>query len=476
MSRYLSWLAMSLVLYLVIFSLNYNVLGYLSSHDEKRLLELLLISLALLWLIMTSLEAKDCLPIWKTRYHLTLTLVIILAIISALLSASPSHALLEISVFVGLFYLSLFMAALWRQYSLLLVHIWVYALFLGALFYMVAFYTGYIASFITAMPLHWPEPFFGFSNVRFFNQYQLWTLALLCLPSLSFTVRHPLVRRSLSVIFSAWWLLLFASASRGVLLAWLCAVILTGIGYRQLAWPLLKRQFMGFSVGLLAYCLLFKALPLLLKGGLITSTVFRNSTYDRLDLWQQALTMIQNHPWFGVGPMHYAYYPNTIAAHPHNSILQLAAEWGLLATGLLLLVATQGLFCWLQRFTIKTLQTSEHQHLVIVLFFTLIACASYSLVDGVLVMPLSQVMMALVIGLMIGLYYDQSDKNLCKPHISQQVFAAITLITMLWSAWPELLPRLLDNQTQIPRGYQTIGPRFWQEGGIRHEFTITRTP
>ena len=155
MSRYLSWLAMSLVLYLVIFSLNYNVLGYLSSHDEKRLLELLLISLALLWLIMTSLEAKDCLPIWKTRYHLTLTLVIILAIISALLSASPSHALLEISVFVGLFYLSLFMAALWRQYSLLLVHVWVYALFLGALFYMVAFYTGYIASFITAMPLHW---------------------------------------------------------------------------------------------------------------------------------------------------------------------------------------------------------------------------------------------------------------------------------------------------------------------------------
>jgi O-antigen ligase len=204
-------------------------------------------------------------------------------------------------------------------------------------------------------------------------------------------------------------------------------------------------------------------------GGILTSTVLRDQTNDRISLWKQAWSMIQTYPWLGVGPMHYAWYPNAIAAHPHNSILQLAAEWGLPATLLLLSLAVYGMFCWLQRFNPITLQATNNQHLAVVLFFTLIANACYSMVDGVIVMPLSQVMMAVILGLMLGLYNDnQLTKKTKHFNFIRRLFAAIVLIGLVWSVLPELLPRLLGNEQMIPKGYQTVGPRFWQEGGIIH--------
>jgi O-antigen ligase len=339
---------------------------------------------------------------------------------------------------------------------------------LGAVFYMVGFYTGYLASFLESIPLRWPEPFFGFSNVRAFNQYQLWTLSLLCLPLLGFNIERTSIRRWLSVIMAGWWVLLFASASRGVLLAWLVAMLVTAGCYRQLAWPLLRLQLTGFITGLSSYGLLFHLLPFFLVGGVLTQTILRDTTNDRIGLWKQAVSMIQTHPWFGVGPMHYAWYPNAIAAHPHNSVLQLAAEWGLPATVLMLTLAGYGVFCWLRCFNVVTLQTATDRHFAIVLFFTLVANACYSLVDGVIVMPLSQVMMAVVIGLMLGLYDEQQPNGVRRKYLVHPIFAGIILVAMVWSVLPELLPRILGNEQMIPRGYQTMGPRFWQEGGIAH--------
>ena len=49
----------------------------------------------------------------------------------------------------------------------------------------------------------------------------------------------------------------------------------------------------------------------------------------RLILWKQAVNLIKQHPFFGVGPQHFAYYPNEWGAHPHNAVLLFATEWGL---------------------------------------------------------------------------------------------------------------------------------------------------
>ncbi|MDP2392217.1 MAG: O-antigen ligase family protein [Methylococcaceae bacterium] len=399
-------------------------------------------------------------------------MLIVLASASTLQSPSPQHAQLEVYVFAGLVYVCQLTATLWSQYRLAILQWMIYAILLGAVIYMVGFYTGYLASFIEAIPLIWPEPFFGFSNIRAFNQYQAWTLALVCLPLLGFNIEKPSTRRWIFAVLASWWVLLFASASRGLLLAWLVAMLVTAWCYRQIAWPLLRLQLASFITGLSFYGLLFHLLPSFLMGGILTGTVLRDQTDDRISLWKQAGAMIHTHPWFGVGPMHYAWYPNAIAAHPHNSILQLAAEWGLPATLIMLSLAGYGIFCWLKQFNSVSLQAGNNErneHLAVVLFFTLVANACYSLVDGVIVMPLSQLMMAVVLGLMLGLYNDnQLTKKTKHFNFIRRLFAAIVLIGLVWSVLPELLPRLLGNEQMIPKGYQTVGPRFWQEGGIIH--------
>jgi len=469
MTRIIKLLAIALFVLLVTLSLNFSLLPNLAGYDDKRVLELMIISAALLWAILGGVSLAPASQNWNTKTRYGSYLLLVLAGLSALLSASPRHAVLEICLFAGLFYVCQLTTTLWHEYRLKLIQWLVYAILLGAVFYMVGFYTGYLASFLEAIPLRWPEPFFGFSNVRAFNQYQLWTLALVCLPLLKFNIEKASLRRWLFVILASWWVLLFASVSRGVLLAWFTAMLITAGCYRQIAWPLLRLQLTTFVTGLSFYGLLFHLLPFFVVGGILTSTVLRDQINDRISLWTQAWSMIQAHPWFGVGPMHYAWYPNAIAAHPHNSILQLAAEWGLPATLLMLSLAVHGMFCWLQRFNPISLQATNNQHLAVTLFFTLVANASYSLVDGVIVMPLSQVMMAVIVGLMLGLYNDnQPTKKIRRINFLHRLFPAVVLIGLVWSVLPELLPRLFGNEQMIPKGYQTTGPRFWQEGGIAH--------
>jgi O-antigen ligase len=383
---------------------------------------------------------------------------------------------LEHSLFIGLFYLSVLISSSWHELSNKLLLLLISSIALGAVLYMIGFYTGYLASFLEAIPLAWPEPFFMFSNVRAFNQYQLWTLGLLCLPLLVSVGLKNNHKRWFFAGLSAWWVLLFASSSRGVLAAWLLSMLVTWWVYRHFARSFLVLQIKCFAIGFASYLLLFVLLPKFNQGGgsVVTSNVLRAETNDRLGLWRLAGAMIEAHPWLGVGPMHYAWYPNPLAAHPHNSLIQLACEFGLPATGLIVFMLGYGIYRWWQRFNVTTLSALPEREgqLAVVLFFTVVAEAIYSLVDGVIVMPLSQVMVAVMLGLMMGLYQQNQVTLPVSPMVdfSHRLLAGVTLVVLVWAVLPELIPRILGDYDQIPVGhhYQIMAPRFWQEGGIPH--------
>ena len=166
--------------------------------------------------------------------------------------------------------------------------------------------------------------------------------------------------------------------------------------------------------------------------------------------------------------MHYAWY-NPSNGHPHNSLLQLAAEFGLPATIIILSIAGYSIYCWLKKFNVHSLQTasSSDSNLAILLFFTIITNAAYSLVDGVIVTPISQVLMFTMIGLMIGFYYDgqltADNKLIKKQYQFRPIFAAIVLAAMVWSIMPELVRGLSGNEKGFSMGYSAAGPRFWHE-------------
>lgn len=462
-----------LILALLSFSLNYMLLPNLVPYDDKRVMELIIIGGALVWIVLGGLKKTglDMRLSWWLKFGLCCFWF--LAVLSSFSAASPRYGFLEACLFGGLFYLSILIANTWCEYRQLWLISLISSLILGAIFYMIGFYMGYLASVLEAIPLVWPEPFFMMSNVRQFNQYQLWTLGLIGLPLLVSSPIQNVSKRWGGCLMSTWWVLLFASGSRGVLLAWFLSMFATWWIYRHYARAFLFLQLKSFSFGLSGYWVLFVFLPNMNASGggqQATETVLRTDSYDRIYLWKQAWAMIEMHPWLGVGPMHYAWYPHNIGAHPHNSLVQLACEFGMPATCLLVLILGYGIYQWMKRFNSTRLENSSEleRALSIALFFTVVAAATYSMVDGVIVMPLSQVMMALVLGLMLGVYHqDGITKTISSVNdVVHRLCAMIVLSVLMWAVLPELLPRVLGDFEFIPTRYQVFGPRFWEEGGI----------
>ena len=233
---------------------------------------------------------------------------------------------------------------------------------------------------------------------------------------------------------------------------------------------------MHITAGFLSYQLLFQLIPILRASTLVTGTIMRDTTNDRTELWSQAIHLIQDHPILGIGPMHFAWASSTVA-HPHNSVLQLMAEWGLPATLIILGLAGYGIFCWFKRFNANSLQTETqyNSHLAIVLFFTITTSAAYSLVDGVIVMPISQVLLFTFIGLMIGLYSKSGQATNVEAYntnsVLKPVFASLILITLTWSTLPEMMSRPLYTES-YPRertffnGLQRNWPSFLVRGKV----------
>lgn len=82
--------------------------------------------------------------------------------------------------------------------------------------------------------------------------------------------------------------------------------------------------------GLLLYWLVFKVLAdhLGIEIANAASDRLTTSLSGRGPIWWQAWHMLVERPWLGFGPMHFADIPNSIAAHPHQAILQWTSEWG----------------------------------------------------------------------------------------------------------------------------------------------------
>lgn len=431
-------------------------------HDDKRLIQLLLIIFLLLYSMIFTNKTLSFNP--KKTISSCIYLVIILAIASSYLAYSPRHALIEVSLFAGLIYLALFVADLYYETDREVVQKIIYIFWASIFLCMFSFYVGYIAATISYTPLKWPAPLTGFTNIRSFNQYQLWTLGLITLPLLTVDFKNASIRKWLHAGLTCWWILLFYSASRGAILSLSLGILVTAIIYRKLAWPFIRLQLAYIAAGFVGYQALFQLVPYLRGSAIVTGTIMRDSTSDRLALWNQCLDLIQNHPFFGVGPMHFAWYSNT-NAHPHNSVLQIMAEWGLPAALLIIAITCYGLICWLKKFNIGKLldKSGEDRNLAIALFFTVVTSFIYSLVDGVIVMPVSQVLMFTIIGLMIGYYSKDNVAKIEKKSIFIPIFAGITLAALIWSTLPEILQSASGDAKRFSMGYSAAGPRFWLE-------------
>ena len=440
-------------------------------HDAQRLVSLTFLAVVLIYFSLNTVSLGNSLPISK-NLRIAFYSLLVLGVISTALSHYPRHAVLEVSIFASLCYVALFTAELFLDNKQNFIKQFIYVLWASLLIFMFGVYVGYIVAFVNITPMQWPQPMIGFTSICSFNQYQLWSIALINLPLLAFDIKQS-TKRWLIIALTFWWALLFYSASRGVLVAWFVGIILTALVYKKLAWPFLKIQMVNISTGFVAYYVLFKLLPSLQQQSVIATTIWRDSTSDRIALWDMCLKMMEYHPFVGIGPMHYHWYDST-GTHPHNSVLQLGAEWGMPALMIMLGIAAYGLYCWYKKFNANALNLLPKLdcNLSIILFFTIITNAAYSLVDGVIVMPISQVLMFSIIGMMIGQY--QHGRTLLVSNNQTQfalrfrpVFAGIVLIALVWSTLPEIIQGLTGNPRGFSSGANIVNPRIWVQPGPR---------
>jgi len=409
------------------------------------------------------------------KAHSALYLILMLIFISTFLADNSNSAIKELSLYVGIFFLFLSISSITIPNSKLIQYTSLIAFITNALVYLTIFFTAFLASFIENIPLQWPEPFSGFSNVRFFNQYQIWSITLLALPLLIYPELDKRLKFFLKIIATGWAILLFASASRGAVLSVLLAMLMTLFLFKEYAKEFLKLNGLILIAGLIGYLFLFKLIPVLLENQVTVDwepTKDITNSSGRIELWQYAIQYIIDNPWLGIGPMHYAYYPGPTHAHPHNSLLQWACEMGIPSTLLVIFLIYSGLSAWVKKFYHLNNNNKLYapSHLWIALFCSLCSGLIYSLVSGVIVMPLSQITMALIIGWMLGIYFqDQESKPVSQlQHISFMLLAGATLITLTYTVLPSLLPRL-NSYADLPyQDYPIIAPRFWQIGGIPH--------
>lgn len=455
-------------------------------YDAKRVLELILL-IGLNGFFLTSrFYSFDGLRLFLHFSFLTRTLlilIVLLGVTSSCLSAVPKMALLEVALYIALFFLTIYVALLRIKYKQIADMTFVSLVFVCALIYLFNFFVVNLSHL--SLNFNSMTSFVGFMNLRFFEQYQVWTMFLIFLPLFFIPYQKRFLRFMVYLISAFWFLLVLINFSKGMILALLIATVLVRSVFKEVAKGWLK---VVFKVCLLMF-LLLPLLLLLLILIMIIKEVPLNVLYQhysgfnlfilaphavsRAILIEKCFPFLIRHPLFGVGPMHFAFYSQFMVAHPHNSVLLIAFEWGwfvLIFSGLLLL---RGLYYWI----LDIGKTSNP--VVISLSASFLAGVIYSLFSGVLVTPLSQVMLCLVLGWMLGIYFERIALQTVKTFLVGRCLWVVTFlfaVIMIVAVVSPVLPTLPEKEAQWYLNKQEninneFAPRFWLQGWINPQIT-----
>jgi hypothetical protein len=345
-------------------------------------------------------------------------------------------------------------------------------LLLLGLFAAVTLYAGDFLAFYTwsLVPFEWSSPFFHFGNVRFLNQFQTWTLPLLTVATLWPKART--LRITMGLVVALWWAILFATAGRGSLIALTLATLVTFLFLSRTSREWLKAWAIWALAGLGMYFLVFSDGPGL-GNALEEST--SGTDQARWDLWNHALELAVTHPWLGVGPLHYSSSnPPGGISHPHNALLQLTSEWGVLATILGSSLVAWALWAWLRFWRTTRSRGTNPSGLsstVAGLTCSLLAGMAHSMVSGIMVMPVSQVTAVAVVGLAIGIFFGKIDRpstvaqpkgGTWAPLVGLAVLAASSLCWLLLSTMSDLR----QSEKLYLQTHEQLHPRIWRQGAI----------
>jgi len=219
-----------LVIVAVILSTSLTVIDY----NNKRIIEISIIITILFF--STFIPAKYTKK--NTKLKLPYLVLFFFGIISSFLANSLRHSIIELITFLGLSIAVLQLSPAWKIKPFCILA--ALSLIIGIGITEVVFFTSYLAYIVSSNNFSIHEFFPAFANVRFFNQYQIWTM-----PYITFMLlqKHTILKQYNTLLWSigvAWWLIFFSTGSRGAVVAELSAI--------AIAWFFFRKEIKDFTI------------------------------------------------------------------------------------------------------------------------------------------------------------------------------------------------------------------------------------
>jgi hypothetical protein len=423
-----------------------HFVGVDSEYDIKRI-----IVIGCVWLFSLGLcfvKDIECIRL-STATKACVIIFFTLAVCSALLSKHPFWGAIEIANIGLLICAFIFFVISMRRFERDTIHFGAYACFLlFSVFTFVKYILFLLFSYADAQSFDIHGLISGYVNVRFFNQLQVMVMPLLFLPF--FNQRFAKFRSISFIVISLHWAVLLQTEARGGLLSLILAssLIMLFLGTdsrKQFFVTLLKTMLLGIG--------LWFVFIIVIPYWLMESANFqmRTGSSGRIDLWLFVLTSMPESLWLGFGPMSFTWAEGKPLphAHPHNAVMQLLYEYGVIAT----IVFTS----WVLNRVYRGLTYLKRQSYIsaIPVTYAVLSGLFYSLFSGVAVMPLAQLMLVFVVAMQVQ--YEKANFNQIGRLSQVVMFLAVTTATLV-------LLSTYKNEELLG----ALFPRIWVNGLIRY--------
>jgi len=446
-----------------------------NGHDEQRIHEIAFLLLAGLVLVLARSDAMVAFfgASWGGR---GLALFFAYGAVAATMAYSPGYAGVEVAMFLLLLVIALAIAAQIQRGGMPLMRTALQALGCAAVLHAVRIIVNYCASFALGTQLEALDFAPGFSLARFFNHTQTVLLPLLVLLC-CLTPRASRLRYLWLTLVSLWWLSIFATTGRGTLFGLAAGIVFAALVLRRSAVAYLKTFALTVAGGIAMYVVFLVIVPVLAGGssfGAFDSALERSKTDPssmRSFIWGNALELIRQHPWFGVGPMHFAHDALRFrwAAHPHDWVLQIAVEWGLPA----LLLVGFALFQGMRALVRSRAGMTSIEGGSVVLPALLVSGAAVlvdGLVSGLVVMPQSQLAIGLYLGFAIA-WVRMSAPAEQPPRaggtatrLANMLIVLLALVSLAKGVYPDVVDVMNDGTPNAAVNRGLRWPRLWELG------------
>jgi O-antigen ligase len=430
-----------------VFAVNFShVIGIDSEYDIKRFLVV-----GFVWLFSLGLcFVKDIEFIrLSTATKIFITIFFTLAISSAWLSKHPFWAMVEIAniglLIIAFLLFSVSIRAIEKDRFIFGVYV---CFLLFSVFTLVKYLLFLAFSYVDTQSFDIHGLITGYVNVRFFNQLQVMVIPVLFLPF--FNQNLTKFRNVSLVVISLHWMVLLQTEARGGMLSLILAssfvsYFLSKDNRKRFIFSLLQTIFAGFCLWLVFI--------IIIPSWLMDSANFqiRTSSSGRLDLWLYSLTSIQERIFIGFGPMSFTWAEGKPlpVAHPHNAVMQLLYEYGVISCIACVIWVTSRVYNKLQALT-----QVENVSLCPIIYAVLSALI-YSLFSGVVVMPFAQITLVFLVAALVQ--YGAPTFYKAGRFARALMFLAVSIASyavLMTYKHEELLPALF--------------PRIWVNGLISY--------